>query len=163
MSTLGAEAGQPSRARRCPMPTIDTPVRSCLPTIWGVGRPIFNCCARSYEPILLLKPRRLRVSAGSPASSRDRNACPVPSETCGRGVGRPSEDLPELTLPTDQAQPSERLIPTPQRREAWPLGSGSALISSTWYRLGSLERIAGSIASKWSTSTIGSCPLRLMR
>jgi hypothetical protein len=25
-------------------------------------------------------------------------------ESCGRGVGRPSEDRPALTLPTDQAQ-----------------------------------------------------------
>ena len=28
--------------------------------------------------------------------------------------------------------PSARLIPTPQRRDVWPLGNGSALISSTW-------------------------------
>jgi hypothetical protein len=59
--------------------------------------------------------------------------------------------------------PSWRLIPTPQRIDVWRLGRASRLISSTWYRPGLLVRIADSIASTWSTSIMGSCPMPLTR
>ncbi len=60
---------------------LDIPFGSCPAIIWGVRRPI-------------LMPRRSRASLGSPASSRERNACPVrlscPSEgwdQCEAGAG----------------------------------------------------------------------------
>ena len=89
-------------------------------------------------------------------------------ESCGRGVGRPGEDRPGFTRPADQAQrpPNHPTalsrLPTGVKSDHW--AADWRLMSSTSYRPGSLERIAGWIASIWSTlTTIGSCPLRLMR
>jgi hypothetical protein len=60
--------------------------------------------------------------------------------------------------PTDRA-----VLPPLQLCRGIAASKSIAPISSAWYRPGSLERIAGSIASIWSTSMIVSYPLRLMR
>ena len=48
---------------------------------------------------------------------------------------------------SSSTDPSARLISILKRLYVWPLGSGSAPISPTWYRPVLLDRIAGSIAS----------------
>jgi hypothetical protein len=59
--------------------------------------------------------------------------------------------------------PSARLIPTPQRRAAWPDANGLAGNSSICHRPGGKARISGSICATSSTLMTGSWPSRLMR